>query len=166
MPTAIKTQQAEAKKDLQKREFFSGITKEFLMIVGLLSLAAVILTTIGNFLQSYLNLSKAAWITYTGFACIAAILPLFYFNLGKSLIMTAEDITYRDRNNFVTINWHELSDFQPPPQDRKSFRFSYLSNGRANFYLYSFHFNKFDLINSIIATARKRKYLHENVYVI
>jgi hypothetical protein len=163
---AVKAPAAPAKKDIQKREFYSGITKEFLMIVGLLSLAAVILTTIGNFLQSYLGISKGAWITYIGMGCILAILPLFYFNLGKSLIMTADDITYRDKNNFVTINWHELSDFQPPPSDSKFFRFSYLSNGRASFYIYSFNFNKFDLINSIITTARKRKYLHENVYVI
>ena len=94
------------------------------------------------------------------------IIPLMLLGFGKKIIVTPNEITFKDRNDFVTIAWHELSDLQLPGAHQKFFRTAYLGNGRATFQIKSFYFPKFDVLMSIIALARKRKYLREDVYII
>ncbi|MCL5035631.1 MAG: hypothetical protein M1269_00800 [Chloroflexi bacterium] len=154
---------SKADADL-KREFRCGITRDFIIVSVILIAIGVFLIVFGSGTVVYFQ-GIGDYIAIAGAAFILAV-PLILLGFGKKIIMTPEDITFKDRNDFVTINWHELSEFQPPLAEQKFFRVAYMGNGRATFQVKSFHFPKFDVIMSIVTKARKRKYLKEDVYII
>ena len=158
-----KKKPAGADADL-KREFRCGITRDFIMTSVILIIAGVILIVLGSGMEVYFP-GKGIYVAIGGAVCIV-IIPIMLLGFGKKIIMTPDSITFKDRDDFNTINWHELSEFQTPGVNQKFFRIAYLSNGRVNLEIKSFYFPKFDVIMSIISKARKRLYLREDVYVV
>lgn len=147
-----------------RREFRCGITRDFILVSVILIIVGIILIVFGSGTEVYFP-GKGIYVALSG-GLLILIVPLMLLGFGKKIIMTPEDITFKDRSDFVTINWQELAEFQPPQADQKYFRVAYLGNSRATFQIKSFYFPKFDVIMSIVSKARKRKYLREDVYII
>jgi len=149
----------------QRKTFRAGITRDFLVLaLGLIAFGLGTLEV--GFIIEREFAGKGTALFVAGGALIATVFVLLYNVTGSQLIVTPDDITYRDRWSLVTIPWAEASDFHDVQPEQKWFRTAYLLNDRLRIKISSMSFVKFDTILSVIRLARRSKFYHEDLYQI
>lgn len=149
----------------QEKTFRAGITRDFLILAAVLIVFGLGTLEVGFIIEREFVGKGSAFFAIGGLF-IATVFIILYNVTGCRLIVTPDEITYRDRWSQVTIPWSEAADFHDVQPDQKYFRSAYLLNDRLRIKISSMSFVKFDTILSVVRVARRSKYYHEDLYQV
>ena len=162
---ATPTQSERIRAASQPKTFYSGLTRDFGVLAGILFLVGLAVVETGYVIESTFTW-RGVYVMWAGGAILASILVILYNITGSFVIVTAEEITHQGRWGRITIPWSEAADFHEPMADQWYFRKVHIGNEVRSITFSSLAFAKFDTIVALIRVARRRKYYNVDAFCL
>jgi len=140
----------------KRREFASGITRDFGILCGEWIIAILVLATIASQVERFWPGKGIIFLVPVGLI-ILYLAYVLYSITGKTVILTPAEITYKDRDGMVVLRFNEITDFHPPTGNKSRFLKAYMGDGKKSVSIDSLSFAKFTVIMSVVKLAIKQR---------